>query len=152
MPPSQVLRAIRRLGGFGLELSLQRAVRIVTDAFERRVEMPRSAILDLGSLALDATVVLDLRTRINAAKAVSPFGERGTVKRAVHAIGVNEAPLDVLQAAAVILLGPPVRRLSRKTVLSLQQRLKRYGQIRGPIIDLVLLTARSGALPSNWKR
>lgn len=152
MPSSEVLKALRRLGGLGLEMSLERAVRIATGAFERGNLMPRSAAIDLGRLALDPNIVLSRTARIGAAKAVSASGELETVRRAVRVIGSDETPLDVLQAAAVILLGAPARRLSRKTASSLQRCVRRYGLIRGPIIDLVLLAARSGKLPSKGKK
>ncbi len=152
LPSSQVLRAVRRFAGIGLEMSLQRAVRIVTTSLEQGIEMPCSGVLDVGRLALDSAVNLDRDTRFRAARAVSIFRELETIKRAIHVVGSDETPLDVVEAAAVILLGPPARRLSRKTSLGLRRCVRRYGQIRGPITDLVLLAARSGKLPSKGKK
>ena len=149
MPSHHVMKAMRRLGGIGSDISLPQAVQIVTAAFEQGVDMPRSAILDVGHYILDPMAPIDRRTRLKAAQAVAAFRERETIRRAVHVIGSNDTPLAVVQAAAVLLLGPPSPQLSRKTVSALQRCVRRYGQIRGPITDLVLLAARSGELLSK---
>lgn len=139
MPSSQVMKAIRRLGGISSHIELEQAVRIVIGACERGNLMPRSGILDLGSLALDPAAGLDHRTRIEAAKAVSQFAELEIVKTAVHVIGSDETPLDVLQAAAVILLGASARRLSHKTIARLLRIARRHAIVRGPVVELLLL-------------
>jgi hypothetical protein len=146
------MRAIRRIGGIGFDMSLLRAVRIVTDAFERRVTMPRSSALDLGRLALGPTTVLDRGIRIRAARAVSPFGELETVKRAVRVIGSDKTPIELVETAAVILLGPPPRKLSSKTVSRLSQVVRRHAIVRGPLIDLLVLAALQEPPSSKGKK
>ena len=126
LPSSQVLKALRRFGGFGLDISLPRAIQLVTNALERGIELPRSGVLDLASMALDPTVVLNREDRIKAAKALSPFNEREIVRKAALAIRDPWSPLDVVIAAATLLLGSPKRRLSHPTFACLARVVRRF--------------------------
>ena len=97
-------------------------------------------------------MILDRTTRIKAAKAVSASGELETVKRAANAIGANETPLGVVEAAAVILLGHPRRKLSTKTVARLYRLARRHALVHGPVVELLLLAVQAELSSTRIKK
>lgn len=101
------------------------------------VTVPRSAVLDLAQVILDPEVDIDRDIRMGAAKALSAFDERVIVSRATAAIRDPASPLGVAMAAATILLGSTNRRLSHPTSVCLVRKVRRFGQIRGPLVDLL---------------
>ena len=101
------------------------------------ITLPRSAILDLARVILDAEVDIDRHIRIVAAKALSAFDEREIACMANRAIRDPSSPLDVARAAATILLASPRGRLPHRTMTCLVREVRRFGQIRGPLVDLL---------------
>ena len=106
--------------------------------------MPRSAVLDLARVILDSEVDIDRHIPVPAAKVLARFNERAIVRRAALAIRDPSSPLDVVLAAATILLGSPRGQLSHRTVSCLLRNARRFGQIRGPLVDLL----QSSGLPA----
>ena len=137
LPSSRVLKACRCLGGIRNQGNLPSAVRIVSAAMHAGVTMPRSAVLDLARVVLDSEIAINRDTRLAASKALARFNEREIVRRATRAIRDPASRLDVVMAAATILLGSPNRSLSHPTLTCLTRKVCRFGQIRGPLVDLL---------------
>lgn len=139
LPSSRVLRACRCLGGLHNQGDIPNAVRTVLGAVQGEVSLPRSALLDLARIVLDADVDMNRHIRLAAAKALVQFNERVITGRATRAIRDPSSPLDVVMAAATILVGPPCHRLSRPSLVCLVRVIRRFGQVRGPLVDLLKL-------------
>lgn len=137
-PPRQretdVVEAIRRLAGLASGKGFQKAILVITSALDGGVPVPKSTVLALGHRALDPNAQLDRDTRIRAATALSALHEPKSEAAAIQMICHDDTPLDAVQAAAAILLGTPGRRLSATTVRALTRYIRRYGQMRGPMV------------------
>lgn len=148
MPPPELLRAFRCLAGVGHHGDLLDAIRTVLAALEVGVTLPRSAVLDLARVVFDADVDMDRHLRLAAAEALARSDEREIANLAASAIRDSSASLGVATAAATFLLGSPHRRLSRPTLTGLVRKIRRFGQVRGPLVDLL----QSNKLPSPPNR
>ena len=137
LPSSRVLAACRVLSGVGSSPKPIIAAGVVLRAMESGVAIPRSARLDLGRMILDPNFTLDRDIRIRGAKALTAFRERNLYARAKLAICGKHTHSDVLQAAAMVLLGSPPRRLSHNVVSCLVRAIRRHGLIRCPATNLL---------------
>ena len=146
-----VLRASRRLAGLSSGMGLQKAIRVISSALAG-VTLSRSTVVAMVRHVLDPNAHLDRATRIRAATALSAVRVRVLEAEAVRLICLNDAPLDIIQAAAASLLGPPRCHLNAKTVRALTRHIRRYGQIRGPATDLLRLSLPSRRSPSKAKK
>ena len=146
---SQVLKAYRCLGGVDHLGSLPSAVRIVSATMHAGITTPRSAILDLARTVLNSGIDINRDIRMAASKALAAFDEPAVVSRATLVIRDPTSTLDATMAAATILLGSLNRRLSRPTLADLARRVGRFGQIRGPLVDL--LQSRRSPVSKNEK-
>lgn len=147
-----VLRAIRRLGDNPSRMASQMAVFVIASALEGGVTIPSSTVLALGPRVLDPNAQLDRATRIRAATVLSAVRKREKAAKAIQMICRDDTPRDALQAAAAILLGTPCRRLSKTTTRALTRHIRRYGQIRGPMVDLLRLSVPAASRPSKDKQ
>ena len=152
LPSSRVLKAYRRLGGTRNQGSLSSAVRTVSAAMQSGITMPRSAVLDLAYAVLDAEVDIDCQIRVAAAKALVAFDEREIARAATRAIRDPTSPLEVVTAAATIFLGSPRRQLSPRDSACLLGKVRRFGQIRGPMVDLLYSSRFSGSMTRRAKQ
>ena len=152
VPPLTVLAACRPLAGVP-QMELLDAVQYVTSVLEHDIAIARSTVRVLGRHVLNPNAPLDRKTRLRAATALSTIHERSIEVHAVQVICREDTPLDVIQAAAAIVLGTSRRRqLNATTVHALTRHVRRYGQIRGPMVDLLRLSVLTASQPSKDKK
>ena len=134
-------------------MGLQKAVDSITSELEGGVPVPSSIVLKLGRHVLDPKCPLDRKIRLRAATDLSAVRERELEVHAIQVLCHEDTPLDVIQAAAAIVLGTSRRRqLNATTVLALTRHVRRYAQIRGPLVDLLRQSALAASRPSKDKK
>lgn len=137
LPSSRILKAYRSLEAIESEQGVQNAVCRILSSLQAGASLQHSTAVDLARIVLDCNTYLDRDIRLACARTLARIDSGEIVALATLAIRDRDRPLDGAKAAASILLGSRRVRLSQRTPICLVRAIRRFGQIRGPLVELL---------------